>query len=64
MDWPQYKRNNKKWMHLKGGSHIKPIDAKKKNECSVWRAARDIEYNEYRKFLNLVFGLPQEETLL
>ncbi|KAE9550660.1 hypothetical protein FO519_006121 [Halicephalobus sp. NKZ332] len=47
VDWPQYKRNNKKWMHLKGGSHIKPIDAKKKNECSVWRAARDIEYNEY-----------------
>lgn len=47
VEWPQYKRNNRKWMHLKGGSHIKPIDAKKKNECSVWRAARDIEYNEY-----------------
>uniref|UniRef100_A0AC35FDY8 Carboxylic ester hydrolase n=1 Tax=Panagrolaimus sp. PS1159 TaxID=55785 RepID=A0AC35FDY8_9BILA len=46
-EWPQYKSTNRKWMHLKGGSHVRPIEGKKDKECRVWRGARDIEYNEY-----------------
>ncbi|KAH7687745.1 acetylcholinesterase 3 [Aphelenchoides avenae] len=47
-EWPQYhSRNNRRWMHLKGGSHIRPIPASKDKECRVWRTQRDMEYNEY-----------------
>jgi carboxylesterase type B len=46
-EWPEYKSTNRRWMHLKGGSHVRPIEAKKDKQCKVWRAARDIEYNEY-----------------
>uniref|UniRef100_A0A915D504 Carboxylic ester hydrolase n=1 Tax=Ditylenchus dipsaci TaxID=166011 RepID=A0A915D504_9BILA len=47
-EWPQYhSQNNRRWMHLKGGSHIRPIAASKESECKVWRTARDMEYNDY-----------------
>ncbi|KAI1711893.1 carboxylesterase family domain-containing protein [Ditylenchus destructor] len=47
-EWPQYHSlNNRRWMQLKGGSHVKPIPAIKEKECQVWRTARDMEYNEY-----------------
>uniref|UniRef100_A0A158P9F5 Carboxylic ester hydrolase n=1 Tax=Angiostrongylus cantonensis TaxID=6313 RepID=A0A158P9F5_ANGCA len=40
-------RDYHRWMLLKGGSHLKPINARKKVECDLWRHAKDIEYNSY-----------------
>ncbi|KAL7071742.1 hypothetical protein ACQ4LE_009118 [Meloidogyne hapla] len=47
LHWPQYhSQNNPRWMHLKS-SHLKPMHANKRSECRIWRAAKDMEYNEY-----------------
>uniref|UniRef100_A0A914GVT7 acetylcholinesterase n=1 Tax=Globodera rostochiensis TaxID=31243 RepID=A0A914GVT7_GLORO len=47
LHWPQYhSQNNPRWLELKA-SHIKPTRTTKKHECRIWRAARDMEYNEY-----------------
>uniref|UniRef100_A0A914WY70 Carboxylic ester hydrolase n=1 Tax=Plectus sambesii TaxID=2011161 RepID=A0A914WY70_9BILA len=43
--WPQYTKDNRKWLYLKGGKdEIKAIDHRKETECKMWRSARDIEY--------------------
>lgn len=47
-EWPQYHSvNNRRWMHLKGGSHLRPMASVKERECRVWRSAKDMEYHEY-----------------
>ncbi|CAD5212151.1 unnamed protein product [Bursaphelenchus okinawaensis] len=47
-EWPRYNPiNNKRWMHLKGGSHIRPIPASKERECKLWRAERELSYHKY-----------------
>ncbi|KAL6734314.1 hypothetical protein Aduo_004870 [Ancylostoma duodenale] len=46
--WPEYDGvNNTRWMLLKGGSHVKPMQARKKVECDLWRTAKDMEYHSY-----------------
>ncbi|KAL3102721.1 hypothetical protein niasHS_001283 [Heterodera schachtii] len=47
LHWPQYhSQNNPRWLELRA-SHIRPMRATKKEECRIWRASRDMEYNEY-----------------
>ncbi|KAK0393834.1 hypothetical protein QR680_000423 [Steinernema hermaphroditum] len=46
--WPAYHPiKDRRWMYLRGGSHIRPMLATKAQECSMWRSARDIEYMKY-----------------
>lgn len=50
-EWPRYDPvNNRKWMHLKGGSHIRPIPSSKEKECKVWRTERELSFNNYCKY--------------
>jgi carboxylesterase type B len=54
-EWPKYHpTKNRRWMHLKGGSHIKPIPAAKERECRVWRAEKEMDYHKYCKFQKLI----------
>ncbi|MFH4978708.1 hypothetical protein AB6A40_005417 [Gnathostoma spinigerum] len=45
-EWPEFGSTNK-WIYLRGGSHIKPIERRKEKECAMWRSARDLEYEKY-----------------
>ncbi|CAI4233388.1 unnamed protein product [Auanema sp. JU1783] len=46
--WPEYDGiDNTRWMLLKGGSLMKPINRSKTIECDLWRRAKDIEYRKY-----------------
>jgi hypothetical protein len=49
-EWPAFsEKNGRRWMYLKGGSHIKPISERKRRECRMWRDVRDVEYQAYGK---------------
>uniref|UniRef100_A0A0N5AG41 Carboxylic ester hydrolase n=1 Tax=Syphacia muris TaxID=451379 RepID=A0A0N5AG41_9BILA len=52
--WPEY-RESGKWMYLKGGSLIHPTESRKKDECTVWRQAKDWQYYEYCQLCFLLF---------
>ncbi|VDK35124.1 unnamed protein product, partial [Anisakis simplex] len=42
-NWPEYLSTNR-WMYLRAGSHLRPIERRKQRECAMWRNAKDIEY--------------------
>nr|QWT69275.1 acetylcholinesterase 3 [Aphelenchoides besseyi] len=62
-DWPAYHAvNNRRWMHLKGGSHVRSMLAIKERECKVWRTGREIEYHQY--LLPLLSKSPSQYALV
>uniref|UniRef100_A0AAF5I4B6 Carboxylic ester hydrolase n=2 Tax=Strongyloides stercoralis TaxID=6248 RepID=A0AAF5I4B6_STRER len=57
-DWPPYRGGYKwgKWMNLKAGSHMYPINAKKGKECHMWREVKDMEYKTYKLSRSLLIN--------
>jgi hypothetical protein len=53
--WPEYNpRNDSKWLLL-NGDNISSIDSIKTEECKMWQAVREIEYQMYGKLLREEF---------